>query len=100
VSRRLVIPLASMFPILAILYAFSLGPVQVEVHRPEAVPALELILRDSSEDDVVRADALEAIGAIDPERAKKHAAIHLGESTALGRAARKLLGRPDVVGAL
>jgi hypothetical protein len=154
VDKKWVIPLASAVPILAILYAFSLGPSPHKVLRdfetsqaPEsmlmqplldadaaevapivisgvadkkmprrryaigylgqiksapALPVLEQILADSSEEGHLRADALEAISSIDRARAHQLAVAHRDSPDELGRLARDLLAEKAgaVVGAL
>lgn len=152
-DKKWVLPTASAVPLLAIIYAFSLGPSPHKVLRdfkidqvPEsaliqplldadpsemepllifeiaakdmvrrryaieylgrikstsALPVLEAILADQTEQDGFRADALEAIGAIDRVRAERHALNYRESPDPLGRLARELLaGKPAVFGAL
>jgi hypothetical protein len=86
--------IATLIPIAAIVFAFSLGPSHEKAllgqlphkdmpHRREAIqflaegrhraaiPVLEMIARDESEAAPLRADALRAIHMIDPNRDKE-----------------------------
>jgi hypothetical protein len=64
-----------------------------------ALPVLEAILADQTEQDLFRAGALAAISAIDPARGRKHALTYRERRDELGRIAREMLaGRPAVVG--
>jgi HEAT repeat protein len=56
----------------------------------DALPALEAILDDESEQDYFRADALEAISSIDPLRGRQLAALHAARSDYLGVSAKAL----------
>lgn len=58
---------------------------------PEALPALERIVRDSTELCIMRTDALEAIVAIDPATARLLAEAHAKDTDALGVLARDIL---------
>lgn len=55
-----------------------------------ALPTLELILRDETEEQAVRAEALRAINLIDPTRGQEHAQLLEWRSDSLGTVAKAL----------
>jgi hypothetical protein len=66
-------------------------------HYRNALPALEKILADQSEIDYFRADALEAIFRIAPERAQVLAPAHVKGEELLGQVARTIVARESPV---
>lgn len=106
--------IAFAIPVAAIVFAFSLGPAPektlhafytkdasraerkhaiqslVTRHHKDALPALEAILNDESEETAFRADALEAISAIDKTRGRELASLHAARSDHLGTSAKAL----------
>lgn len=63
----------------------------------EALPMLERVLLNESEENAFRADALQAIFQISPQRARDLAPRHMRGEDLLGRVARKIVaGRSPV----
>lgn len=137
--HRLALGIATSVPLLASVFAFSLGPspekklvqfydepartrsgqfaggngtprVLLEVARKEmprrreairfigetrarsALPVLEIIVNDETEQDDTRADALTAISTIDPTRGREVAMLLRGRAGILGASANALIG--------
>ncbi|NNE67255.1 MAG: HEAT repeat domain-containing protein [Pyrinomonadaceae bacterium] len=59
--------------------------------KTEALPVLKKILGDTKENDVFRADALEAIHLIDEKIGTNYAKKHSKDSSFLGRVAKEVL---------
>ncbi len=69
------------------LRRYAIGFLGVGRHQ-DALPSLERILSDESELAYFRADALEAIYQIEPERARALAHIYMNDQSFLGEIAR------------
>ena len=63
----------------------------------QALPVLETILQDSSEQDYFRSDALHSIYQIDAGLGIKYAQLHRSESNDLGKVSQDLLSRKRLV---